>query len=242
MSLPEYELPLQLAGVVFVYRLNLSTIIAMLVAALAAIGSDWLVRSHPHLGNQSTYQHWLIPAMTAWVIGVPLDTLTIGPQWWAVFGLGGALLILVFVAEYIVVDLSDALYVPASVGLTAVSYALYLILAIAMRAGLQRLYLLLPGLVIPIFLLSLRSLYLRLGGRWYIGWSAGIAVVIGQLAAGLHYWPLPPLSFGLILLGTAYALTSVVGSLEEGRAWRSLWFEPALMLVLLWGLAALLRS
>jgi hypothetical protein len=81
------------------------------------------------------------------------------------------LLILVFVAEYIVFDLSDARHVPAIVGLTAVSFALYLILIIAVRAAGLRLYLLLPALVIPIGLVSLRTLYLRLGGRWCLGWA-----------------------------------------------------------------------
>jgi hypothetical protein len=242
ISLPATELVLNLPGAIFSFQLNVDTLVAVLVAALAAVGTDWLLRSHPASRGQSTFQHWLLPALTAWVIGIPLGTLGISPQWWAVFGLGGTLLILVFVAEYIVFDLSDARHVPAIVGLTAVSFALYLILIIAVRAGGLRLYLLLPALVIPIGLVSLRTLYLRLGGRWCFAWAFAIAAIVGQVAAGFHYWPLSPLSYGLIILGSAYGLTSMVGSIEEGRSWRVLWIEPVIMVIVMWVLAWILSE
>jgi hypothetical protein len=242
ISLPVTELTLNLPGAIFSFRLNVGTLVSILVAALAGVGTDWLLRSHPASRGQSTLQHWLLPTLTAWVIGVPLGSLGISPQWWALFGFGGMLLILVFVAEYIVVDLSDARHVPAIVGLTAVSFALYLILTIAVRAAGLRLYLLLPALVIPIALVSLRTLYLRLGGRWCFGWAFAIAVIVGQIAAGLHYWPLRPLTYGLIILGPAYALTSMVGSIEEGRSWRILWIEPVVMLLIIWILAWVLSG
>jgi hypothetical protein len=240
IRLPATELTLNIPGAVFSFGFDVGTLVSILVAALAGVGTDWLLRSHPVMGGQSTFQHWLLPALTAWVIGVPLGSLEISPQWWAVFGLGGMLLILVFVAEYIVFDLSDARHVPAIVGLTAVSFSLYLILTIAVRAAGLRLYLLLPALVIPIALVSLRTLYLRLGGRWCIAWAIAIALIVGQLAAGLHYWPLTPLSYGLIILGSAYALTSMVGSIEEGRSWRTLWIEPVVMLAIMWAFAGIL--
>lgn len=239
---PESQFTLNLPGAFFLFRLNANSLVSLLVAALAAVGMDWLLRGHPRLGRQSTMQHWLLPALTAWTIGVPLGSLSTGPQWWAVFGFGGALLILVFVTEYIVVDLSDARHAPATVGLTAVSFALYLILTIAVRAAGVRLYQLLPLLTLPMFLVSLRALYLRLGGRWCFGWSIGIALIVGQIAAGLHYWPLPPLSFGLVVLGPAYALTNLAGSIVEGRPWQLVWIEPAVMLAVLWGLAILFRG
>jgi hypothetical protein len=192
--------------------------------------------------TRAIFQHWMLPALTAWVIGVPLNSLVVGLQWWAVFSLGGLLLVLVMVAEYIAVDPNDTRYGPAAVGLTAVSYALFLILAIALAAARTRLYILVPALTGAIFLVTVRNLYLRLSGRWCISWSIGIALMIGQVTAALHYWTLTPLRFGLIILGLAYALASLVGSFEEGRPWRSSWFEPAIMLAVLWGLAIMLRG
>jgi hypothetical protein len=82
---------------------------------------------------------------------------------------------------------------------------------------------------------------LRLG-RWRYGWAIGITLVVGQVAAALHYLPLSPLRFGLFILGLAYALASLAGSIEENRPARSLWVEPAIMLAVLWGLAIFLRG
>lgn len=236
---PERSLELQLPGFLFVVRLELSTLVSVLVAALAAAGTNWLLDGHPQAAGQANFQHWILPALTAWVIGVPLNNLAQGAQWWAVFAFGGLLLVLVFVAEYIVVDISDVRQAPATVGLTAVSFALYLTLAIAIRASGLRLYVILPALVPAIFLVAARTLYLRLGGRWCWAWAAGIALVTGQFALGLHYLPVTPLRFGLLLLGVAYALTGIAGSYEEGRPLRTAWIEPVLMMAVFWALAAL---
>ena len=237
LKLPARSLALQLPGFLFELNLEATTLVSLLAAALAAAGTAWLLHGHPQLGSQHTFQHWLLPALTAWVIGVPLSTLQPGAQWWAVFAFGGLLLMLVFVAEYIVVDIGDSRQAPAAVGLTAVSFALYLTLAIAMRAAGLRLYLILPALFSAIALVALRSLYLRLGGRWCWAWALGVAIVVAQFAMGLHYLPLSSLRYGLLLLGLAYALTSTAGAVEEGRSWRTLWIEPAIMLAALWGLS-----
>ncbi len=236
IQVTDRNLVLPLLGIIFVFKVNFATLIAVISAGLAAAGTDWLLRDHPRLGRQPTFPHWMIPALTAWVIGVPLHSLELGLQWWAVFGFGGLLLVFVLLSEYIAVDPADTRHGLAAVGLTAISNALFLTLTIALAAAGSRLYVLLPGLGLALFLVTLRNLYLHLG-HWRFGWAAGIALVVGQVAAALHYWPLSPLRFGLLVLGLAYALTSLAGGVEEGRPWRSIWFEPVLMLVVLWGLA-----
>jgi hypothetical protein len=241
IQLPERALTLHLVGIEFEFKVNFFTILVIISAGMAAAGTDWLLSDHPRLGDQRTYPHWLIPAMTTWVIGVPLSTLAVGLQWWAVFAFGGLLLVLVLVSEYIAVDPYDTRHAPASVGLTAVSYALFLILTITLVAAGTRLYVLLPAISIAVFLVSLRNLNLRLGSRWCVTWSAVIALIIGQVAAAMHYWPLSPLRFGLFILGLAYSLASVAGSVEEGRSLRELWIEPVAMLVILWGMGILLH-
>ena len=238
IHLPERSLTFSLAGVVFVIKAQFPTLLAVISAGLAASGVSWLLSDHPRKGGQRVFQHWLIPGLTAWVISLPLSQLAVGVQWWAVFGFGGLLLVLVLVAEYIVVDPYDTRHAPAAVGLTAVSYALFMILTITLVAAGSRLYVLLPAVGLAIFLVTLRNLYLRLNGRWCVRWSAMTALAVGQVAAALHYLPLSPLRFGLVILGLAYALASVAGSLEEGRPWRTLWIEPAAMLAVLLVLAA----
>lgn len=246
IQIPERNLEFQVLGVFFVFKIEFSTLIAILTAGLAAAGMNWLLHDHPFLveqnrSAQSLFQHWLLPALTAWVIGVPLSSLAAGLEWWAVFAFGGLLLVLVLVSEYIAVDSFDTRHGLAAVALTAVSYALTLVLTIAMVAAGSRLYILLPALGTAIFLVTLRSLYLRLG-RWRYGWAIGITLVVGQVAAALHYLPLSPLRFGLFILGLAYALASLAGSIEEDRPARSLWVEPVIMLAVLWGLAIFLRG
>lgn len=242
IKIPDRNLVFSFLGIIFVFKANFSTVISIISVGLAAAGTDWLLRDHPRLGNQRTFQHWLIPAFTSLVIGVPLSYLTVGWQWWAVFAFGGALLVLVLVSEYIAVDPYDTRHGPASVSLTAVSYALLLILMIALAAAGTRLYLMLPAFILSIFLVSLRTLFLRLSGRWCFRWAAGITLVIAQVATALHYWPLSPLRYGLLILGLAYGLVSLAGSLEEGRPWRAMLVEPLAMLAVLWGLAIFLRG
>lgn len=249
ITLPDQTLNLSVLRVSFVFKVNFSTVIALISGGMAAAGTSWLLRGHPRLAQpgggverRSLFQHWLLPALTAWVVVVPLNSLAVGGQWWAVFGFGGLMLVMVLVAEYIAVDPADTRYGLAMMALTAVSYALFLVLTISLAAAGTRLYLLLPGLGFVLLLMVLRTLHLRLGGRWCFAWSLAITLAVIQAAAALHYWPMSPLRFGLVILGLAYALTSLAGSLEEARPWRTLWLEPVSMLVLLWGLAVGVRG
>ncbi len=242
LTLEPISLSYQFLGIQFAFQISFKTIVSILVAGLAAAGSDWLLRDHPAMREsyknwKSSFQHWLLPGLTAWVIGVPLNTLATSPDWWIIFGMGGVLLVLVFMAEYSVVDVKVVQHPLATIGLTAISFALFLILAIAVRSSDFRLFMMLPALVVAIWLVSLRTLYLRLNGRWFFVWATVIAGVIGQIAMALHYWPLSPVRFGLILLGPGYALTNIAGSLQTGKPLSKALLEPAVMLLLIWGLA-----
>lgn len=241
VKLQESEFIIRLPFVVFYYSLSFNTIVSIFVAAMAAVGAIWLVKKHPHFrGNP--LRHSPLPALTAWVIGVPLSNLALSPQWWGVFSLGGILLLLVFIAEYIVADFSDVRHSLATIGLSALAFAFFLILTISGRALGLRLYLLLPIIVLTVLLVVVRTLYLRLNGKWFWAWGIGIALVIAQLAIGLQYWPVSPLSYGLILLGPAYALTNIASAIEEGRSFPGFLLEPVGMLAIIWILAILVRG
>lgn len=224
----------QLRGFYLPIGLNLRLVTILLAAGLTATGMDWLLRSHPRLAGKNTLTHWLLPTLTTLVISVPLYILPRGALWWLVFGLGGVLLVLVFLAEYAIIDPSNVLYPAATAGLTALSLAMFLILAIALRYASARLVVLIPLLLPAAFLVSLRALYLYLPGQWKYAWSAGAAIVCAQLAAGLHYWPLSPTRFGLILLGPLYALINLARNLEEGIPLKRAVVEPAIILGMLW--------
>lgn len=241
VNLPTRTINLQLPGILLVVNFNFTTVVAMVAAVLAAAGSEWVVASHPHLEGKNHWQHWLVPAFTAIAIGITLGTLPVGPAWWIVFGLGAGLLAAVLTVEYISADAADLRYSFAVLGLDAVSFALFLIIVAAISGAGLRLYILLAVIFPVVFLISARSLFLRLRGGWRLGWAAGIALIIAQLTAAFFYLPLRPLQFSLILLGILYGLVSVASNIEERANWRTVWIEPVIVALSFTALGFLLR-
>jgi hypothetical protein len=240
VHLPGNSLSLQLPGFLFVAKLNFFTLISLLVAGMAAAGSDWVIAGHPRAGEGGRWHHWILPALTALVIGVPLNEIAVSAAWWVIFGMGALLFAGVLISEYISVDLTDALYPLAVVSLTVVSMAMFLILAIAVRGAGLRLYVVLSAIIPAVALVSARTLNLRLRGKWLLPWIAGITLVVGQLTICLFYFPIKPVQFGLILLGISYALASLAGNFEEGLTSIWVWVEPTLMFSMLFLLSFIL--
>ena len=238
---PEFNVELQLPGFLLTLPLNISTAMSLLTAGLTATGMDWLLRGHPSLHGRSTIEWWVLPTLTAFVISVPLTVLPNGPAWWIGFALTGAFLFFVFLAEYIVVDPGAPFYATSMAGLTAISYTLFFILSVAIRYSDARLFWVAPALFFAAAFASLRIMHLRLSGRWEFAWSVGIAFICVQIASGLHYWPLTPVQFGLMLTGPLYALTNLAINLSEDLPTRRAALEPAVVTALCWGLAIFIR-
>jgi hypothetical protein len=239
-NLPLQEISLQLPGLYLTAEINTSTLVALLVAGLTAAGQSWLLSDHPTLQHHRPFEHWLLPALTAWVIGVPLFQLPLGTVWWVGFILGGTILMLVLIAEYVVIDTEDVRQPLAAGGLIIVSFTIFLILAVSLRFASLRLFLLLPALTTAAFLVSLRTLHLRLQGKWLFIPAGIVALVIGQFVAAFHYWPLSPVAYGLALLGPAYSLTILMAGLQEGKPLRQSVVEPVIVLVVLWTVAGII--
>lgn len=231
VDIPVSELGMQLPGFYLAFEINIHTIVSVLVAGLTAAGADMLVLEHPALGKKRTVEHWLLPALTALTLGVPLNQLPVSLEWLVSFVIGGIILMLVLVAEYIAVDPGDERFPIASAGLTAVSYALFLILAISLQSAGLRLYLILPALVLAAALVCLRTLHLRLKGQWLYLNTFVVTLILTGIIAALHYWPLTPITFGLLILGPAYSLTSLMGALSEGQHLRRALIEPGVVLL-----------
>jgi len=237
---PQFTLEIQFSGFYYAYPLSLGTVMLILIAGLTATGMDWLLRSHPGLGEKPTIEHWLLPTLATFIIGLPLTILPFGAIWWLGFGVAGLLLLFLFQAETIVVDPSAPNYALAASGLTALSYAVFVILTAAVRFNGVRLFLMAPILFVVAGLVSLRNLHLRLGGKWRLTWAIGIGFLCMQLGAALHYWPVSPIQFGLALFGILYAMTLLAGSLLENIPVRQAIAEPVIVLGLACGIAVLL--
>lgn len=237
IDFPSQAFSVQLPGAYLTFSLTVNTVIAVFVIGLTGSGVDWLLREHPMVAGKPTYQHWLLPTLTAWAIGNALIQQPLGPLWWAGFILGSSFIIMVVIAEYITVDPEDVRRIPATMGLTAVSFALYLMLAVTMRVREARLFIIVPTMTLAIGLVSLRVLHLQLGGHWAWVPTALVMLIIGQLTAAFHYLPLSPTAFALALVGPAYAVINLASGVLQGKGWRQLIFEPTLALALSWGFA-----
>ena len=90
-------------------------------------------------------------------------------------------------------------------------------------------------------MVSLRALHLRTG-KWELAWATGIALILTQFAAALHYWPMGPVQYGLALLGPLYALTELALNLAEDLSLRRVGFEAVIGLAVFWIAAILVRG
>jgi len=236
VSFPAQRISFSIFGILLAIFLDFSTVITVFTAVLAAAGMDWLIRSHPEKEKYSSMtlysRHWVVPILTTFVIGVVLNSFAGGPYWWIIYGLGSILLVAVFVAEYNVVPPDENKHPLAVVGLTGLSFALYFLLAVAVFSSNLRLFIRLPLLGVGELMAISRSLQLRLG-RWLPLWALINSLALSQFVVGFHYLPLSPIQSGLILVGIAYALTSLVTGIKESRKKWGLWGEPTMMLLLM---------
>ncbi len=239
IQFPARSLDLQLPGFLLTINFSFMTIVSLVVGVLAAVGSDWLIGAHPGIGSARRFHHWLIPAFTALVISVPLNSIQVSPSWWVVFALGGLFLTGVMIAEYISVDMQDVRFPIARVSLSAMSFALLLVLLIAVRGAGLRLYVILAAVIPAVAVVTAKTLHLRMGG-WQLAWTVGISVVVMQIATGLFYLPLRPLQFGLILTGLTYALINLAGAIEEKRPANIIWIEPVILMVIFFAIAIMI--
>ncbi len=217
LVVPTRPLGIQLPFIYIPVDFQFRNLVYVTVAVLAAAGMDWIIEKHPAYSPDSRMQHWLLPALTAWVIGIPLGSVEAGPAWWGVFLFGGALMVGVLIAEYITVDAGDPRSTPAAVGLSVLALVLFTLLAISIRLSGARLYIVAFAIGIGGMLACLRVYHLRLGARWNVSWSFGVSLLLVQTATGLHYLPVSPLQFGLLLAGLMYGLLLVTEDLIHGH-------------------------
>ncbi len=243
IKIPDRELIMQLPGFLFLLRADYSGLVSILSAGLGATGMAWLLQTRSdELADGKELEHLLLPALTAWAIGVPLGALEINLQWWAVFIFGGFILAAVFLSEFIVIDLDDQRANLAIIGLSAVAYVVDLILCVALRAASIRLYLTLPVYFIAAGVISWRVLKLRQRGNNRMHWSIVTAIVTAQVAIGLHYLPFQPIQFGLIMTGLCYSIVVFAIAFDKENAFKKSWLEASLLLTLFIGVALLLPS
>ena len=210
VSIPDQVIEFSILGVFFPIRLNFSTLVSLLVAGLTASGSAWLLESHPAANTfRSTAVHWLLPSLTSLVLFQAIDQLPLGVIWWLAASVSGLVLTLVLVSEYIVLDRTNQLFILAEMVITAIAIVLFLILAISLHTAETRLFYRIPLLSFAALLVYLRVIHLRQNGYWAFVQGSASFLLIGELAAGLHYWPVGSIGFGIALTGPLYAIIEI---------------------------------
>lgn len=243
VSLPPWEMALRILGVYLPLTLNFSTIIAILITGLTATGAAWLLHDHPHLEeNHIIVQHWLLPTLTSLVLWLSIEQFPFGGLWWIAASVSSVILMVVLIAEYIVLKHDNPYYIPASIGVTAISLVLFFILAIALHAAEIRLFFRVPALSFAAGLVLLRIIYLRTQGEWALRQALIVFFLIGEFAAALHYLPLQSVNFGIALLGPIYAFVEFSENLlaPKSKTTFQIIFAPVLILSISWGLAFIL--
>jgi hypothetical protein len=243
VSIPDLTIEFTILGIFFPLRLNFSTLVTLLVAGLTASGSAWLLQDHPaNFKYQTTAAHWLLPSLTSLVLMLAIDQLPFGPSWWIAAFISGFILLLVFIGEYIVLEPKNPYYPYAEIGITALSIVLFLIMTIALHFAEVRLFFRIPVISLGASLVYLRIVHLRQKGLWATSQGAAAFILIGELAAGFHYWPMNSISYGLILVGPLFALVELsdhVEVLAQDFQWKLvLW--PGVLILLSWGIALLI--
>jgi hypothetical protein len=98
-----------------------------------------------------------------------------------------------------------------------------------------------PVLFLAAGLISLRILHLDGTDRWDFPWAVGIGIVCVQIGAGLHYWRLSPIQYGLALTGPLYALTMLSANIAEGIPLKRAVATPGIVIAAAWGAAVFLH-
>jgi len=243
VSIPTLEYEVTLLGIYFPVRFKFSTLVTLLVAGLTASGSAWMLLDHPAKKTDEIYAvHWLLPSLTSLVLMLAIEQLPYGGFWWIAAFSSGVLLILVFIAEYIVLDSSNPYYLPAEMGITALSIVLFLILAISLHSAEVRLFYRIPILSVSAALVFVRVIHLRQGGFWAITQGSVSFLLIGEIAAGLHYWPMQSVNFGIALAGPLYALIEISDQLQvkDSKLEINELIWPFSIVIVSWGIALLL--
>lgn len=233
LDLPVRALHTTVFGSALSLELGGPLLMLVLTGALIGTGADTLIRSHPAFarrGARSTVQHWLLPGATALVLGAALNRLPEGLLWWLGLGVSALALLAVLVAEYVLVDPDDPAREAAALTLTALAYALALVLFVLLRSLGARAAISAPvgGLVAAG--LAWRLFALR---QVPVGPATVYAGLIGLIAAeiiwALNYWRVNASSAGVLAMIPFYFGVGIAQHHLSGRLSPRVWVEYGLV-------------
>lgn len=233
LDLPTRVVRTSFFGSALGFEINGPVLMMVLVGALISAGSDTLIRSHPKLAGrpaERTVIHWILPGATALVLGAVLNRAPDGPLWWLGLALTAVALIGVLVAEYIVVDRADAAWDIAALALTALAYALALVLFALLRSLSARA--LISATVgagvagsLAMRLFALKGVPLLRAGLY----AMVVGVITAEAIWAINYWRVAATSAGLLAMIPFYLSVGLAQQHLTGRLDRRVWIEYAVV-------------
>ncbi|RIK44370.1 MAG: hypothetical protein DCC55_02710 [Chloroflexi bacterium] len=218
-SLPTRVLTFNALGSPISIPLTETSVAAVFLAVLAAVGANSIVSLHPyylahaHRRNWN-WSFWALPMALTLISTFVLPLTPPGPIQVLALLLSGALLALAYFCLYATVERGQAGFRRARFVLDALAYGSALVLFLFVYQTRTRS--LFSGTLVAMtaILLAVEILRTTVGrSRLVLHYSAIIGLILGQVTWALNYWLLPGLTGGLLLLLIFYLL---VGIAQQG--------------------------
>jgi hypothetical protein len=218
-SLPTRVLTFDALGSPISIPLTETSVAALFLALLAAVGANSIVNLHPYYLARShrrnwNWPYWALPAALTLISTFVLPLTPHGLVQVLALLLSGVLLALAYFCLHTTVERGQAGFRRARFVLDALAYGSALVLFLFVYQTRTRS--LLSGTLVAMTAILLAVEILRTSvGRTQIvlHYSAIIGLILGQVTWALNYWLLPGLTGGLLLLLIFYLL---VGIAQQG--------------------------
>ena len=244
LRLPTVVLTLNALGSPMSIRISETTVIAVFIALLTASGTERAIRTHPlfagdPLGHEPksggrTWLFWGLPAAVS-ILAVLLapEAKTLLFQAGAALLSGGLITIILF-NLYATADRESSGYRQARILLNVLSYTAALALFLLVYQTKTRSLLsgsLIAATAALLAVELLRDVLPRV--NLVLSYAALVALVLGEAAWALNYWPLSGASGGLVLLLIFYLFVGLARhALHEGHLSRKLVLEYSAFAIL----------
>jgi hypothetical protein len=236
-SLPTRVLTFDALGSPISISLTETSVAALFLALLAAVGANSIVNLHPYYLARShrrnwNWSFWALPMALTLISTFVLPLTPQGLVQVLTLLLSGALLALAYFCLYTTVEHGQAGFRRARFVLDALAYGSALVLFLFVYQTRTRS--LFSGTLVAMtaILLAVEILRTSVGRtRLVLNYSAIIGLILGQVTWALNYWLLPGLTGGLLLLLIFYLLVGIAQQGLQERLNRRVLFEFAIFAI-----------
>lgn len=215
------------------FAFSLIETIPFFIAVIGLIGSFWILIANPDM-NKKTWlirqilPHCVLPSVTIFIFAQILLATDKGFEWWGILIVGLIAFSFVIYAEYQVIKPETNANTIFTLLLIALAHALFMAFAIALRASVSRVFVLVPAISIAVVFVSYRSVFLRTSGQFQSYWILVVVLICAQCAIGLYYLFLTPIQFGLLLTAILFISNGLVARIGQ-KDYKNLYIEPLVL-------------